>query len=83
MTDTHEVASGNVYEFSHLETGTIRIEIQELDDPELELWNFEVVSVDYETPDETNGVYWEGRTVGCRIKETVLQSESHNLVSGE
>lgn len=51
--------------------GRVTIELLEYDDPDLELWSYKVVDVDYE---EWVGktCYYEGRTAGCRIKESVL-----------
>ena len=47
------------------------IELLEFDDPDLNLWSYKVTDVDY-GEDVSPRCYYEGRTVGCRIKETVL-----------
>lgn len=51
--------------------GEVTIELCEFDDPDLELWTYEVIDVEY-TVDDHPECYYEGRTAGCRIKETVL-----------
>jgi len=51
--------------------GDITIELLEFDDPDLNLWSYKVTDVDY-GEDVSPRCYYEGRTVGCRIKETVL-----------
>jgi hypothetical protein len=55
----------------------VTIELREYD-PELDLWSYEVVDVDQFIEDVPR-IYYEGRTVGCRVKTSVLESEHEKL----
>jgi hypothetical protein len=75
----NSIESGDMYKFEHLDTGVITIKLLEEFDSELQLWTFEVISAEYDNPEETSGIYWPGRT--ARVKETVLQSEEYQYIS--